>query len=95
MCSDVQERQVQASLCRLEQGVHIEGKNCGSGKQVIVGAPGACKSANRGTVTPTQAAPEKRNNVIVARMGDELLTDFYDAMFARHKVYFGTDGKDK
>ena len=35
----MQERQVRASLCRLEQGVG--GKNCGSGKQVIGDLPKA------------------------------------------------------
>ena len=45
MCSDVQERSGTSQCCQLEQGVG--GKKCGSGKQVIVGAQGACKVAQR------------------------------------------------
>ena len=36
-------------FCRREQGVGS--KKCGSGKQFIGSAQGACRSANRGTVT--------------------------------------------
>ena len=92
----MQERQVRASLCRLEQGVG--GKKCGSGKQYRRFTQGACKSANRGTVTKRKQRyrdpdpwRDQRGRTMSSSLGS--VTRILRRYVCKSQVYFGTDGR--